>query len=66
MKNLQLVATATHMDLADIATKFSTSIKEKTPAKKFAGVFSLEEDLKINLRARLTSLPTLLQELSTA
>jgi hypothetical protein len=55
MKNHQQVATATHMDLVDTATSFKKCIKEKTPANDFAGVFSLEEDLKINLREKQIS-----------
>jgi hypothetical protein len=31
MKNLQLVATATHMDLVDTVTKFKVIEKEKPP-----------------------------------
>jgi hypothetical protein len=41
MKNLQLVATATHMDLVDIVTKFKVIEKEKTPANISRGFFSL-------------------------
>jgi hypothetical protein len=55
MKNQQQVAMATHTDLVDIATSFKKSIKAKTPANKFVGVFALEEELKINLRVKLFS-----------